>query len=282
MKNKDVVSCLIYLVKVTAGIILVTYVLRKNEIKIVELYSWKTLIPIAVLVFLQIVIHVLSSYRWVTIFRRMSGQALSIRKGVVISWIGQFYSSFLPEIISTDVSKFYYLNLICPGIKSNVHSIVKDRVVSLISLALLTLCCILSYIYDSTFMLYLLFAFFVFVFLLLITSKITEKFKIPRMAFIISYVTFNLKAVSLVYIVLFLNLSEDFSSVFYLSMLGQPFEVISLTPLNVGVGHFVHDIIFKLKPGIVGAIVYNYYFTAKFLFKLVGGVLLILYRGEKM
>jgi len=281
MKNKTLISYLVYLIKMMAGIILLIYVLRKNDVKIAELYNRDTLILLVMLLLIQIIIFVLSSYRWVIIFRHMSGQTLSIRQGLLIAWIGQFYSCFLPDIISSDVSRFYYINKIYPGFKNNAYSIVKDRIVALISLTLLTLGCLLAYLNNGVFIFYLLCAFLVFALFVAATSKITEKYRIPKAAFIISFVTFNFKAYALVTIVLFLNLSQNFSSAFYLSMFGQLFEIIPLTPANMGIGHLAYDLIFKLEPGIVGVIVYNYYFTAKFLFKLAGGVPWIFYRSKK-
>jgi len=282
MSNKIIDSRLSYMAKLIAGIILVIYVLRKNNIHWTELYSQESLIPMAVLLFLQIIIFILASYRWVLIYRCMSGQHLSLRQGSIIMWIGQFYTSFLPELISTDVARFYYINKIYPGIKNNIHSIVKDRVVSLISLCLLALFCFLAYIYNISFSIYLISVFLFFVFLLIITSKLTHKFQIPKAAFFLSFITFHLKALSLVYIVLFFYHRQNYSAPFYLSMIGQLFELIPLTPANIGIGHFAFDLIFKLETGIIGAIVYNYYFTSKFIFKLAGGLPWLFYRGKKV
>ena len=53
-------------------------------------------------------------------------------------------------------------------------------------------------------------------------------------------------------------------------MFGQIFEIVPLTPANFGVGHFVYDAIYSLKPQAVGAVIYNYYFLSKVIVKLSG------------
>jgi len=268
--NKKIISYLIYTVKIIIGFGFLIYVLKKNNIQIKDLFGEQVVILLAVLIVFQAIIFILSGIRWVLIVRSMTTQDLTIRKGLMISWIGLFFSSFLPGIVSSDITRFYYINKISPGFKDNVKTIITDRIIGLISLILLSAACLVSYIRNWSLFEYGIVSLLIFSIFIIVLSRILEVKRVPKSAFLISYVTFSLKAFSFIVIILFLGLEKAGFSDFYLAMFGQIFEIIPLTPVNVGVGHFVYDLIYNLKPQMVGAVIYNYYFLSKVIFKLSG------------
>jgi len=268
--NKKNISYLIFVIKIVIGICLCIFIFRINSIQIGDLFNKQAFSLMLILIFYQIVILILSGIRWILIVRSLTDNALTFRNGLRITWIGQFFSSFLPSIMSTDAARFYYINQIHPGFKDNAKTIIADRVVALLSLIILSLACLISYLRAWSIIQYIIFSLAAFAILIIITSNVNGIKKIPVHAYIISYLTFNIKAFSLLTVILFLETERAIHSDFYLAMFGQIFEVIPLTPANIGVGHIVYDLIYDLKPGILGAVVYNYYFFSKLIVKFSG------------
>jgi len=268
--NNKISSTFIFGLKAILGIGLFIYVFKKNNIQSGDIFGEQAALLLVILITIQVIIFIFSSIRWVLIARSLNAQDLTIKKGLIFSWIGQGVSSFLPGIISSDITKMYYINELYPDFKDNAKAIIADRIIGLLCLSLLSAVCLASYLMNWSLWQYVIGSFLIFGALISGASWIHISKRIPKSAFLISYVTFSLKAFSFVVIILFLNLTNPVVSDFYLAMLGQIFEIIPLTPANLGVGHLVYDVIYALKPLMAGAIIYNYYFLAKVIFKLSG------------
>jgi len=280
-EHKKIRSYFLYFIRISFGVGILFFVFDKNQIKFENVYSQGSHLLIFQLFLIQVFIFIISCLRWKLIIKSFSAQDLKFKKTLLISWIGQFMSSFLPGIIATDISRLHYINKIYPGFKTNLKTILIDRAVSLTSFGVLCVSTGIAFVQDWSFLLYL----FLSLALLLVTIfgvKIyAAKYKIPVSAFLISYVSFSLKAFSLFYIVIYLKLSEGYSDLFYLSMLGQVSDPLHLTPANVGVGHLVYEFVFNLAPGLAGAMIYQYYFTSVLIFKLTGGLGWMFFKVKK-
>lgn len=256
--------------KSVMGVCLCIYVFRKNNIQTGDLFHKHTISLLLVLIFYQIVIFILSGIRWVLIVRSLTTHHLTFKNGLLISWVGQFFSSFLPSLVATDTARFYYINKIHPGFKDNAKTIIADRIIALICLIILSLTCLVSYLKNWSIIQYAFCSLFLFVVLIIVASNVKGIKKIPKRAYVISYFTFNLKAFAFLTIILFLNSGRAMNSDFYLAMLGQIFDAVPLTPANLGVGHFVYDLIYNLESHARGAVIFNYYFLSNIVVKFSG------------
>lgn len=219
----------------------------------------------------------IGTLRWHRIGVHAYGMNISLLTTAHISWVGQFFSTFFPSTVGTDLSRIFYVSK-----KSNMSKkkLIKVTIVDRFS-ALLTviMCSILGLVFY--FQHYSLFRSILFVLMFLILLKLIPKRKLrqillkknihppPFSVVILSLLNFVLKAFSL-FLIIYLTSGEGNVNDYYLCLASQFIEGMAVLPANIGMGHILFDKALGFIKNINGAQIYNIYFTVKVLFKLTG------------
>ena len=270
-------SLTVHLLKFAFGVALLIYLVRSDMLDVYAIASSRFLLGLLVVLAIQVVIFLITNYRWYVLAGAYRVGDLRYRQCLFYSWIGQFFTTFLPAYVAADFSKIYYLRRHGFETKPVLRSVVMDRAASLGSLILLCVVAIPAVVLGLSLWYFLVFLVGIALMYHLFWSRLqgfSPRWAVglslpPTVTILVGFVSFPLKSLSLVYI-LALTGNWPLLQAFYLSLAGQLFEVVPLTPANLGIGHLAFDLLYKNADMGGGAEVYSVYFLAKILFKLSG------------
>ena len=218
-----------------------------------------------------------SSERWHHIARDIYAVDISRPQTLYYSWIGHFFSTFMPSTLGTDITRIVYMRRrIGTATRSLVMVTVTDRIASLGGVAISSACGILFYFGEFTLAQSLLTLASVLVILKIICRyqpRITlfrQCFVLPSFyAFVLSLANFLLKAFSLYLIFDFFTGTAGVRDL-YLGLGAQCIDTLAILPGNIGIGHILFGLLFTALERVNGAQVYNIYFVVKIMFKATG------------
>lgn len=131
----------IFFLKLFIGITLIIWLKSNNKLDLNSslslFFNYSLIIPAFILILSQVFI---SALRWNLILRIHSNERIELKKIFLIQWIGYFFSSFLPGIVTGDVIKLGYAKSNYPSLTKSflLLSIFLDRLVGLIGLLLIS------------------------------------------------------------------------------------------------------------------------------------------------
>ncbi len=261
------------------GLGLLAYFLKNDRIDFSLLQTRQQLWGFGLLLFLQVVIFLITNFRWFLISRAQGLETIQLRDCWHFAWIGSFFTSFMPAIVAADFTKVHYLRRRGFETKSLILSVLIDRASAALSLLMFSMVALLAIFFNLR-------AHEALALLALLTllygvvgryyrhfpKKLFKGIAFPSVTtLVIGHLSMFLKALSLILIIALANEAYTLE-LFYLSSAGMLFDNLPLTPANFGVGHLVFDYIYKFSDYLEGAQVYNVYFLAKIIFKLSGFV----------
>lgn len=283
-RTKQLHTRILGLSKILVAVVLLVYLLDSGRLdfSLVFISGWAS--GMAVLLTIQLAIFLLSVCRWHLIVEDM-GLPLSYRDCALLSWAGQFFAVFLPPVISTDASKMFYLRMLRIATKPALVSLLADRSAAGAAMGILLLAALISLFLGSSLPLFILFLASGLSLYMLLARLVEQTFSAtvrgvpppPPLTVAISLLTLTLKTLSILYVITLLGQPVD-AQLFFISIVGLAFELLPLTPANLGVGHVAFDRLYELVERADGANVYNFYFLAKILFKLSGAIGWVLLR----
>jgi hypothetical protein len=267
---------ILYSVKVIIGCGLLGYLFLQKRISF-DFFTPKNAFLLIQLFILQLICFIIVTLRWYIIGRRAYNMNLGLLSITHISWTGQFFESFLPATMGTDLSRIYYASKKSNLSKSELIKItIMDRLSAVLAVIL---CTILGLIFYFLHIGLLKSALSVVMFLVLLKSipqrflgRILLKLGVrmpPFSALVLSVAGFLLKAFSM-FLVIYLTTGKGDTNGYYLCLAYQSVEAISILPVNIGLGHILFDKALDFVRIINGAQIYNIYFTVKILFKATG------------
>jgi len=249
--------------KALLGAALMYWLLHRGDIDFDFLWQRESLLPLMALTLIQLLISAASTWRWHLFLQRLSVN-VSFRTCLYVNWTSQFFSSFLPNFVAADIARGLQLTRTGQRTGAVATSIFFDRLAATVTIVGLALMSVGFYLLHFAPWVYVavLFGFLIGV------ARLLSRTWSQSLA--LSLFTFHLKVASLMVIAyqwVGLEISWDW---FWLSMAGQFFESLPLTPGNMGVGHMAFQTLYSLRHFDQGAQVYNIYFTIKMLFKVSG------------
>jgi uncharacterized membrane protein YbhN (UPF0104 family) len=267
-----------YFIKIIVGCGIYFYLLLQNKINF-SFFGQKNILLLTELFVLQIIMCAVGTIRWYHIGVNAYNMNVSLLNTAYISWVGEFFATFLPSTIGIDLSRIFYV-----GKKSNMstNQLIKITIVDRLS-ALLTviMCSILGLVFY--FQHFNLFMSVLSVLIILILLRLLPKRKLiqillkkdihlpPFSVVVLSLLNFILKAFSLFLIIYLAKGKRDIND-YYLCLASQLIENLAILPANIGMGHILFDKLLNFIKIINGAQIYNIYFTVKVLFKATGFV----------
>ncbi len=262
--------------KIVVGLTVYSYLLTKGKIDF-DFFRFDNADILAGLFFLETLAFFIGVLRWYRIGRCAYNMDMTFRSAAFISWMGHFFSTFVPSTFGTDFSRVYYGNRISGATKKNLMKItVSDRANSLFGVLICGLFGAVFYLRKVD-----LFPGFLTLTLFLVVLRMIPKkglretlrergFHLPPFsAVFLSVLNFILKAFSLFIIIYFLMEKRNPND-YYLCLASQFIEGIAVLPANIGIGHVLFDKALIFIEDLNGAQAYNVYFTVKVLFKMTG------------
>lgn len=248
---------------------------------------------LATLVALQLAILAIGVLRWQLLLSAIAGRRQSFRDLLAYNWIGQFFGTFAPSTVATDVARFTYV--VRSGTASSatvLASLVIDRVAgttgTIVLAIILARRLVLASITPGSLMV-LGAVVVVALVLVMATKRFQEVARIAAVArgasaFAIAcaMAAMALKVVCIWLIVHSVSLSTSPAAVFSVAPVGFLVEAIPLAPGGMGTAHLSFEYLFATRGIAGGAAVFNAYFVIRLLVSLVGGLLWVAYTsGER-
>ncbi|MFC1666682.1 lysylphosphatidylglycerol synthase domain-containing protein [Candidatus Omnitrophota bacterium] len=271
--NKKLIS---YFIKIIIGLGLYLYLFLQNKINF-DFFQYKNSFLLIQLFALQVFMLAIGTLRWHRIGVYAFGMKISLLTTAYISWIGQFFSTFLPSTVGADLSRIYYVSKKINMPKKKLLKItIMDRLTAL--LTVITWSALGLVFYFKGFNLFMSVSSILTVLALL---RLLPKRKLKQILFkkdiklppfsvvILSLFIFLLKALSL-FLIIYLVRDKGGINDYYLCLGSQFIEGLRILPANIGMGHILFDKALGLIENINGAQIYNIYFTVKILFKVTG------------
>jgi hypothetical protein len=271
--NKNNFICFL---KTATGCGLLVYLFLHKRINF-NFFTFENIPLLVQLFILQLVPFFIVTLRWHLIASRVYGMKMKFLTTLHISWAGQFFENFIPSTIGTDASRIYYAGKVSNLSKGDLFKItVADRLSALFAVTLCGILGLIFYFFHLAPAISLLSAAAVLILIrfsmrgLLKPFLQKAAFRMPPFgAVALSVVNFMLKALSLFLVVYFTKGSagrEDY----YLCLAYQCIEVITILPVNAGIGQVLFGRVSSFAGILNGAQVYNIYFTVKIFFKATG------------
>jgi len=271
--NKKLIK---YFVKIIIGLGFYFYLFFQKEIDF-TFFEYKNGFLFIQLFILQVIMLVLGTLRWHRIGVCAYGMKVSLLTAVHISWIGQFFSTFFPSTIGTDLSRIFYAAKETDMSKKKLIKVtVVDRLSGLLTVVMCGALGLVFYLKDFNLVMSV-----IAILILLTLLKLLPKRKLsqillkkdihlpPFSVVVLSLLIFILKAFSL-FIIIYLTKGEGSISDYYVCLTSQFIEALRVLPANIGMGHILFDKALGFIENINGAQIYNIYFTIKVLFKATG------------
>ena len=265
-----------FFIKVIIGCSLYFYLLSQGKIHF-DFFECKNSFLLIQLFLLQVIMLVIGTLRWHRIGIHAYGMKISLLATAHISWVGQFFSTFLPSTVGTDLSRIFYVSKkINMPRKKLIKVTIVDRLAALLTVVLCGVLGFVFYLQSFTLVMSMLF-----VLILLILLKLLPKRKLrqvflkkdvhlpPFSVVVLSLLIFILKAFSL-FIIIYLTKGKGNINDYYICLASQFIEALRVLPANIGMGHILFDKVLGLIKDVNGAQIYNIYFTVKVLFKATG------------
>ncbi len=277
---------IIYFIKIIIGLGLYLYLLINNKINF-SFFVPENSALLILLFSLQIVMFGIGTLRWYIIGRHSCEMGISLLSTAYISWVAQFFATFTPSTIGTDVSRIFYV-----GRSSAVSQIdlikitIIDRLCGLLSLIVCSLLGVVFYFLHFSLPVSILSMFSILILAKIVPTKNIRKILLrkdihlpPFSAIALSFLNFTLKAFSIFIIIYFVSRAVTIND-FYICLGSQLIEGLAILPANIGMGHILFNKALSFIQIIDGAQIYNVYFSVKVLFKLTGFAGWLLMRGR--
>ena len=271
--NKKII---IYSVKVIIGCGLLYYLFLQRKINF-GFFTHKNTFLLVQLFILQLIMFAVGTLRWQTIGVGAYKMSMGFLTTAYISWVGQFFESFFPSTIGTDVTRIYYASKKSNLPKSDLIKItIIDRVSAFLVVVLCSVLGLVFYLSHLGLLISVLSGIILLVLLKFFLKRtlgqvlLRKGFHVPPFSVIVlSAVNFMLKAFSL-FLIIYLTAGKGDRGDYYLCLAYQSVEAIAILPVNIGLGHILFDKALAFVKIINGAQLYNIYFTVKILFKATG------------
>ena len=144
MKDKIIQykSYIMFVAKIAFAVLLICYLVSNKKLDISLFRNVYFNYKMWMIFFaIHLVVMFLSVYRWKIILNSQPEDIPGFCPLLFFSWTGSFFATFLPGVIATDVSRFYYLNRYTKKVSGSsiLSSLIVDRFLSLTGLLIIVL-----------------------------------------------------------------------------------------------------------------------------------------------
>jgi len=243
------------------------------------------------LVALQVAILGIGVFRWQLLLSVTTGRRQAFLPLLTYNWIGQFFGTFAPSTVATDVTRFSYVVRSRAGSPSaTLASLLVDRVAG--TIGTLALATILAHrvVLDSMPRAGLV-AIAILGGVAVIGAVTSRRFRdaariassarpAALVAVSCAMIAMALKVISVWLITRTLTPSIPVADVFSVAPVGFLVESIPLAPGGMGTAHLAFEYLLGLRGVASGAGIFNAYFVIRLLVSLFGGIVWVLRRDR--
>lgn len=233
---------------------------------------------------LQVAILGIGVFRWHLLLTSITHRRQSFRDLLTYNWIGQFFGTFAPSTVATDVTRFTYV--VRSGTAEStavLASLVIDRAAGTIGTLALATILAQALVVDSMSARTATVG-GVIIALVIVAMASTKRGRQLRqtvatarsasvIAIASAMVAMALKVLSIWLIVRAVTPSASLATVFSVAPVGFLVEAIPIAPGGMGTAHLAFDYLLDLRGIAGGAGIFNAYFVVRLLVSLGGGLL---------
>ena len=242
------------------------------------------------LIALQVVILGIGVLRWQMLLSSIAKRRQSFRDLLRYNWIGQFFGTFAPSTVATDVTRFTYV--VRSGAASSsaaLASLLIDRAAGTIgTLALATILARTLVVESVSARTVIVIGVAVAVIVAAVAhtrrgQQVREVAAAAKGATVFAVAcamaAMALKVLSIWLVVRAISPLQSIQAVFSVAPVGFLVEAIPIAPGGMGTAHLAFEYLLGLRGIAQGAGVFNVYFVVRLLVSLVGGVLWAVWNG---
>jgi uncharacterized membrane protein YbhN (UPF0104 family) len=235
------------------------------------------------LIVLQVAILGIGVLRWQVLLSSIANRRQSFRDLLLYNWIGQFFGTFAPSTVATDVTRFTYV--VRSGAASSpavLASLLIDRAAGTIgTLALATILARTLVVESASTETVIVIGVVVAVIIAAIACtgrgrQVREAAAAAKGATVFAVAcamaAMALKVLSIALVVRAVSPLPSFQAVFSVAPVGFLVEAIPIAPGGMGTAHLAFEYLLGSRGIAQGAGVFNVYFVVRLMVSLIGGV----------